>query len=97
MRSPGTDKGSVLTFYTNGVNSEDRPLYVLGDSISTLSATNVGSATGVPSTSGLVTQFSAWTPTLGARRANDTLRLYWWEEVDVFSLQTTANVGPAAA
>jgi len=70
---------------------------VTGDSISTLGTTNVFSATGRPSTQGLVTAFIAWTPVLGALRTNDMLMLYWGQGIEGFVLQTTTNVGSATA
>jgi hypothetical protein len=70
---------------------------VLGDSISTLGATNVLSSTGRPSTQGLVTAFVAWFPVLQIFQTNaTTLTLYWGQGIEGFVLQTTTNVGPAA-
>ena len=71
---------------------------VAGDSISIVSSTNVASGVGVPSTRGLVTQFAAWFPVLQIFQTNaTTLTLYWGQRIEGFVLQTTTDVGPAAA
>jgi hypothetical protein len=70
---------------------------VTGDPISTLGSANVTSATGTPSTRGLVTAFAIGTPLLQALKTNDMLRLYWWQGIEGFTLQTTTNVGPEAS